>query len=96
MLILAPGQEALYGYIFDLLKHDGMLCVLIRIARLEKKSFSVMEDRHTQYSQISSIFETGSILTLREPFPFYSTISIPLHYFKINATVLELLLVNEN
>ena len=32
MLIIVPGQEALQGYIFDFLKYEGMLCVLIRIA----------------------------------------------------------------
>ena len=38
-------------------------------ARLLKKSFSVTEGMHIQYSQIPSIFETGPILTLREPCP---------------------------
>ena len=32
MLIIAPDQKAYYGYLFDILKHEGILCVLIRIA----------------------------------------------------------------
>ena len=31
MLIIAPGQEAKKGYLFDILEREGMLCVLIRI-----------------------------------------------------------------
>ena len=27
-----PGQEAKKTYLFDILEHEGMLCVLIRIA----------------------------------------------------------------
>ena len=31
-LIIAPGQEAKKGYLFDILEREGILCVLIRIA----------------------------------------------------------------
>ena len=32
MPIIAPGQEAIYGYLCDFLQHEGILCILIRIA----------------------------------------------------------------
>ena len=41
MLIIAPGQEALQGYLFDFLQREGMLCVLIRIASSRRTSFAL-------------------------------------------------------
>ena len=35
-LIIAPGQEAKKGYLFDILEREGILCVLIRIASLRR------------------------------------------------------------
>ena len=35
MLIIVPGQEAKYGYLFDFALHEGILRVLIRIASYE-------------------------------------------------------------
>ena len=47
MLIIAPGQEALLGYIFNFLNHEGMLRVLIRIAFMPHEGNS---NESTQYT----------------------------------------------
>ena len=33
---MVPGQDANWGYIFYFLEHEGMLCVLIRIASMRR------------------------------------------------------------
>ena len=35
MFIIVPGQENYWGYLLDFLFHEGILCVLIRIASIE-------------------------------------------------------------
>ena len=53
------------GYLYDVTK------AYERCQTLEK-AFSVTEKIYTLYSQMSSNFETGPILTLREPCPLFS------------------------
>ena len=57
MLIIAPVQGAYEGYLFDILKRECLLCVLIRIYH---RGFS---NEYTQYT----IFSIKKKITLNYP-----------------------------
>ena len=54
-----PGQEAKKGYLFDILKREGILCVLIKIASLRRSNeytqhtiFKIKKENHPKFPQI--------------------------------------------